>query len=963
MKKEEIEEQSSKQDNRLQNSDFYANKEDISKEDDFPINLAVSNVDIKHSNEPEILKDDQCKYEPKAEVVLETSVIRPKKLTRAMQESMERDRLNNEKTSKDVQSADDPIIIDDAKPDIIELPADKINGEIESSNQEDESDNLSLMERKSRTRQTRKTLKNEIKMCEDPIDLSIPETEPKDSMDSSQNESKKASSMQLQIKNQEETNDEKSTENTMDNKEAKEEESPIVGRRTRRSNGKSDETKETVMKEPIEVKEKNKDETENKPVIKKSEDDLLVFDTRKRRQKKSNDEVDQEKVHENSPVKKEIEVLGTRSVRKGRKTRASEEITKPEAIEVEGEKMSSIIDNRCGTDSNKEHSNNDSDAPKPEKLEEQCTTNLKEEQDKKIGIISRGRQMGRRSRPQRKPDNILGNQSEKSGSDDETSTTMSLAKTKKVDIKLKKVDIRTKEGHAVSATVGKKDANISNPENIPCSKETNSNKEDIKQSPPTSRRSRRSKDPAQDIEISDQSTNQPESLVSKVSEENKRLDERRTITRRGRKRNLSSNESNSVDTPIEAQQQCKKAKQSEHFDENHIKEDADDAKNEPTNVSKENDSQVKENFSNESHMENENEENIKSTSMQLASEKQDENELSSKHPEIIDVTDDEDTPRLDERDDISVLEVEDSNDVHSDSINELLDSNEASNIESNDTSPVRKKRRGRPPGSSNKAKKAKIQDENQDLSKQVSKALAKRKKFTQVEVLLERFKGPFIHIEGSFRSPNFVNVINSSNDTLGPKTRHQRGICDQELRPKLANFGHSSALSKQYDSRNIDQTWVCVFCQKTSHFCGLGDLFGPYWVASEKVKTPQKVRKDSQHSDSSKKSGRKRRKSEISEVSVDVGPVEDNGKTEIWFHEDCFIWIPNTFLIGGRIIGLEEGIEQCQDLFCSQCHNRGASVGCTAHGCKETAHVHCATKAKWHLDMHNFDAKCVKHAS
>jgi len=174
------------------------------------------------------------------------------------------------------------------------------------------------------------------------------------------------------------------------------------------------------------------------------------------------------------------------------------------------------------------------------------------------------------------------------------------------------------------------------------------------------------------------------------------------------------------------------------------------------------------------------------------------------------VTDDEEVTRVDDTDEISILEIEDSNDVNSDSINELLDSAEASNIESADTSPVRKKRRGRAPGSKNKPKKAKIQDENLDLNK-VNKALKKGKKYTEVEVLLERFKGPFVHIEGSFRSPNFVNVINSSNDTLGPRTTRQRGICDQELRPKLANFGHSSALSKQYDSRNIDQTWGLCF--------------------------------------------------------------------------------------------------------------------------------------------------------
>jgi len=327
--------------------------------------------------------------------------------------------------------------------------------------------------------------------------------------------------------------------------------------------------------------------------------------------------------------------------------------------------------------------------------------------------------------------------------------------------------------------------------------------------------------------------------------------------------------------------------------------------------------------------------------------------------EVIDVTDDEEV--IIHADEISILEIEDSNGQQSDSINELLDSAEASNIESADTSPVRKKRRGRLPGSKNKPKKTKIQDENQDLSRQINRALKKGKSYTEVEVLLERFKGPFVHIEGSFRSPNFVNVINSSNDTLGPKTTRQRGICDQELRPKLTNFGHSSALSKQYDSRNIDQTWVCVFCNKTSHFRGLGDLFGPYWVSSDKVKTPQKIRKDSQNSESSKKSCRKRRKSEISEISVDAPATDDNGKTEIWFHEDCFIWIPNTFLIGGRIVGLEEGVEQCQELSCSECNTRGASVGCTAHGCKQTSHVFCAEQAKWYLDMHNFDAKCAEH--
>jgi len=433
-------------------------------------------------------------------------------------------------------------------------------------------------------------------------------------------------------------------------------------------------------------------------------------------------------------------------------------------------------------------------------------------------------------------------------------------------------------------------------------------------------------------------------------------------TRRLRKRNLSTSDSNTsqnLDTSMDESKNSKKIKIDALESERPLRRNRGAMIDEQPKVLDESDE--KENKTEEAKdkvTERESENRQTDQQIPLATTENDTTKPSVLQ-EIIDVTDDEEMAKAGDADDISILEIEDSNDVQSDSINELLDSAEASNIESNDTSPVRGKKRGRKPGSKNKPKKAKNQDENNDLGRQLNKALKKGKKYTQVEVLLERFKGPFVHIEGSFRSPNFVNVINSSNDSLGPKTISQKGICDSELRPKLTNFGHTSALSKQYDSRNLDQTWVCVFCHRTSHFRGLGDLFGPYWLPAGIVKTPQKLRKDSQNSESSRKGGRKRRKSEISEISVEAAPAEDNSKTEIWFHEDCFIWIPNTFLVGGRIVGLEEGVEQCQDLICSECHNRGASVGCTAHGCKKAAHVYCAQQAKWHLDIHNFDAKCV----
>ena len=98
---------------------------------------------------------------------------------------------------------------------------------------------------------------------------------------------------------------------------------------------------------------------------------------------------------------------------------------------------------------------------------------------------------------------------------------------------------------------------------------------------------------------------------------------------------------------------------------------------------------------------------------------------------------------------------------------------------------------------------------------------------------------------------------------------------------------------------------------------------------------------------------------------------EVNGKTEIWFHEDCYIWVPCTHLVGGRLVGMVEAVEQCQELACHVCmrhvtgngnvlpaHVYGASVGCTQHGCGNTAHLPCANQDRWYLDMDNFRVKC-----
>jgi len=125
-------------------------------------------------------------------------------------------------------------------------------------------------------------------------------------------------------------------------------------------------------------------------------------------------------------------------------------------------------------------------------------------------------------------------------------------------------------------------------------------------------------------------------------------------------------------------------------------------------------------------------------------------------------------------------------------------------------------------------------------------------------------------------------------------------------------------MSESYDSEHHDPTYVCIFCSQRSHRHGLGDLFGPYWV--------------------------------------------ERGRRDVWMHVDCAVWVPGVLLgSSGQVEGLEEAINQTRQLVCITCRKRGASVGCTAHGCNKAVHVHCAGAARWKLDEDMFDALCEIH--
>ena len=112
---------------------------------------------------------------------------------------------------------------------------------------------------------------------------------------------------------------------------------------------------------------------------------------------------------------------------------------------------------------------------------------------------------------------------------------------------------------------------------------------------------------------------------------------------------------------------------------------------------------------------------------------------------------------------------------------------------------------------------------------------------------------------------------------------------------RSTNIGHSSTISKEYDHKNVDETWKCVFCHQRTWYRGLGDLFGPYFVKMENDDLEKQTAVPAKNMSS--KSGRSKR----GEKEVrNHGEEEGEEEREVWFHEDCLVWIPGIYVIGSR---------------------------------------------------------------
>lgn len=248
---------------------------------------------------------------------------------------------------------------------------------------------------------------------------------------------------------------------------------------------------------------------------------------------------------------------------------------------------------------------------------------------------------------------------------------------------------------------------------------------------------------------------------------------------------------------------------------------------------------------------------------------------------------------------------------------------------------------------------------------------------------------PFLHIQkdGSFQ---IINQIVNGDDDAEKLTSKPKKLTNEKHK-KIRGL-HVSTLSNKYDAEKRDTSWVCVFCKLEPHKFKLGDLFGPYIInttspeyalcledpatdifrqgnhnkfkpISRPPSTPSPAKKKQKLSDGKLTSPQPSTSTATgvsNEVFNGMSKIDDM-HYEIWFHEDCLVNAPGTYIIGSKVNGLEAAVWQSTRHHCTSCGKNGAMMACLFRGCKKEAHFVCAKKT-WKL-CDDFKTYCELHST
>ncbi|XP_071444878.1 retinoic acid-induced protein 1-like isoform X2 [Hetaerina americana] len=277
-------------------------------------------------------------------------------------------------------------------------------------------------------------------------------------------------------------------------------------------------------------------------------------------------------------------------------------------------------------------------------------------------------------------------------------------------------------------------------------------------------------------------------------------------------------------------------------------------------------------------------------------------------------------------------------------------------------------------------------------------------------------RGPYIRVEGPRDGPRRVTVVNVGSRGGGnvgededggdkgasrARGRRKMGVGGAKMAKDGSRVGAKAAAPSGSDSSQPDRSWVCVFCRRSSHADGLGDLFGPYFIGRDAPEDDDDERSDRVEGDATGeavgKTGKGRRNSGVVDPTGNkagkkarrrwsvttptsgftLGPLDGvatpespndhsgdglgSGRLEVWVHEECALWAAGLYQIGSRIVGLNEAVWSSAKMMCGKCGFAGANIGCVRRGCAQHLHYPCARDHGWQLDEDEFLASCPPH--
>ncbi|XP_015906577.1 uncharacterized protein [Parasteatoda tepidariorum] len=337
-----------------------------------------------------------------------------------------------------------------------------------------------------------------------------------------------------------------------------------------------------------------------------------------------------------------------------------------------------------------------------------------------------------------------------------------------------------------------------------------------------------------------------------------------------------------------------------------------------------------------------------------------------------------------------------------------------------------KKKRGRPFGSKNKPKPP---GEERQPRRRRKKEVFFGPEGPPPPIIKRRIiNGPYVHIVGVRNKPLVVSVVNNpprdenTESKYWPQKQQLQfgGVIRQNL-----SMNTGPGLPHIYDTITKDRSWLCSLCCKNSHYRGLGDLFGPYYLNGdqkpsnfsappspapmstfenessepgddlEQEDSREELMMDPSSSFSDVPGSRRspsKRKSDLVEQMFRAAllrkakqangqkPLEEmsnhlsdiplhnpypvdstTDSKEFWVHEECAAWSKNIYLFGHRLRGLEETVLQAVDKQCSRCKFPGASLSCGVDNCPELYHYLCARDDWCYMDEDSYTIYCPQH--